>query len=117
MVDKIELAQQVEEKLKSTIREGRELLSDFIKAKKEIDYLYRTLNKLVQKHIEDTVRKNLDEMGEETQKAMRESVEKVISEFDNLSNSILGNGTEDRPHIKQMIDEKIRREVARRNRG
>lgn len=79
--------EQVRDQLRAEIREGREMLADLRREMKAA----RTLVPLLTDELFDAeVRKHVEALGEETQKAMGESVSRVVKTFDDLTAMLMG---------------------------
>ena len=107
-------AEEANAALQASIREARGIIKDLKQVKKDTENF---ITKGLKEYIEAELKHMLDQIGEKSQQTMHECVDKVISEFDKLTKDIMGEGTEGRPTIRQMIDAKVKNEVERRHRG
>lgn len=91
MMDK---AQEAEESLRQATREAHEAIQDLrtiIKEAKEVIQDIRdAAGKEVSERLDPVIREHIKILGETTEAAMRESVEKVTGEFDKLSDILMG---------------------------
>jgi DNA anti-recombination protein RmuC len=103
-----EQLEQVRDQLRAEIREGRETLKDLHAAIKEArDVAPRLITDILTAE----VTRQLEELGEQTKKAMDDSVARVIAKFDELFRVITGQDHATRragkPSIPGLIAERF----------
>jgi hypothetical protein len=112
-VTNFQTAKQANDTLQASISEARGIIKDLKQLKKEVESF---ISKEYKEYIEAELKRHLDRIGEKSQQTMHECVDKVIAEFDKLTRDFMGDGTEERPSIDQMLRAKVKEEVARRHR-
>jgi dsDNA-binding SOS-regulon protein len=105
--DRIDQMLEIEERLKNLITDARGVLKD-LKAEKQsvVKYIAAEPKRL----IEEEVTKQLGIFGKQTEKAMHDSFNKVISEFDKLRDLLLKGKDKTGPDLETMIRAKVERD-------
>lgn len=85
--------EDIDEKLKETIREARGVLKDLIRERKELE---KTIAKIVDGRIEDEIEKGLKEFGRALLKAVKTSEAAIFKRFDNLTETLMGEDRQSR---------------------
>jgi chromosome segregation ATPase len=93
--------------LKEAVRQAHETLKDLRAERKEIENKFLDLGSVVDdavgKRINLAVSINVEELEKATSKAMRDSVARVVREFDRLAEILLGVGDVNRGTLEQRI--------------
>lgn len=99
------------EQLQTEIREARETLKDL---RYEIKTARELIPLLTDELFEAEVKKHVDALGKETQKAMDATAQKITREFDQLADMLMGRTPTDRrrghPSIPELVEQQERLE-------
>lgn len=106
---RVDIAADATAKAQEATRALREALADTGQATRDLRALADRVEALtessVQARIEAAVSEQLAELGEQTQTSMRNTSQKIISEFGTLKDALLGLDEKDKPSIPQMIED------------
>lgn len=105
--DLLEQLLAVEERLKGLLTESRGVLKDLREEKQRAVKYIATEPALT---VAGEVTKQLEEMGKQTEKAMRDSVNRVFSEFDKLQKILLGTEDDGKPDLFELARAKVERD-------
>lgn len=95
-----EQLEQVRDQLRTEIREARETLSDL---RREIKDARTLVPLLTDELFQAEVRKRVDELARVTEKAMEESVARVVKRFDELADILTGQDRKTRRAGKPSV--------------
>lgn len=107
-----EQLEQLRDQVRAEIREARETLKDL---RREIKDARTLVPLLTDELFEAEVKKRVDELGRVTEKAMEDSVARVIAKFDVLYDTLTGQDRQSRragkPSIPELLDARARQGV------
>lgn len=101
-IPSVEDLEQVRDQLRAEIREARETLSDL---GREIKTARTLVPLLTDDLFEAEVKKHVDELSRVTEKAMEDSVARVIAKFDDLFDLLTGQDRQSRRAGKASLPE------------
>lgn len=100
--------QQLRDQLRAEIREARETLKDLRYEIREARKLRDTLTDDFTQRMETEVTEQLADLGKHTRQAMEDSVTRVINNFDQVHDILLGQDPESRRSGRTPIPELLR---------